>query len=148
MRAKSSKQRCPALWTAEFVNRTRIKFRYFEVAFKRVKKKCFGFRCIVAGVHVCLPVNGQRQPKILVWSAFFLWRWLFRARRNQHLLRSFHWFDFHMNLFEYWICSLSIEFAACLKPPSKDNHRKASYARTQHRDQGANWTLIMQSRSS
>ena len=28
------------------------------------------------------------------------------------------------------------KFAACSKPPSRDNHRKASYPRTQRRDQG------------
>ena len=31
----------------------------------------------------------------------------------------------------------SIEFAARSKPPSRDNHRKAFYPRTQQRDQGA-----------
>ena len=29
------------------------------------------------------------------------------------------------------------KFAACSKPPSRDNYRKASYPRTQQRDQGA-----------
>ena len=28
------------------------------------------------------------------------------------------------------------KFAACSKPQNKDNHRKASYPRTQQRDQG------------
>ena len=32
---------------------------------------------------------------------------------------------------------LSTEFAACSKPSSRDNPRKASYLRTQQRDQGA-----------
>ena len=32
---------------------------------------------------------------------------------------------------------LSIDFDACLKPPSRDNHRKESYPRTQQHDQGA-----------
>ena len=32
---------------------------------------------------------------------------------------------------------LSAEFAACSKPPSRDNLRKASYPRTRQRDQGA-----------
>ena len=32
------------------------------------------------------------------------------------------------------------KFAACSKPPSRDNYRKASYPRTQQRDQGAGWT--------
>ena len=30
---------------------------------------------------------------------------------------------------------LSMEFAACSKPPSRDNHQKASDPRTPHRDQ-------------
>ena len=34
------------------------------------------------------------------------------------------------------------EFAACSKPLSRDNHRKASYPRTQQRDQGAGWTHV------
>ena len=32
---------------------------------------------------------------------------------------------------------LSTEFAAYSKPPSRDNHRKASYSRMQNRDQVA-----------
>ena len=32
---------------------------------------------------------------------------------------------------------LPTEFAACSKPPSKDNHRKVSYPRTQQREQDA-----------
>ena len=32
---------------------------------------------------------------------------------------------------------LSTEFAACSKPPSKNNHRKGSYPKTQQCDQGA-----------
>ena len=32
---------------------------------------------------------------------------------------------------------LSTEFAACSRPPGRDNHRKASYPKTQQRDQGA-----------
>ena len=32
---------------------------------------------------------------------------------------------------------LSTEFPTCLTPPSRDNHRQASYLRTQQRDQGA-----------
>ena len=43
---------------------------------------------------------------------------------------------------------LSTEFAACSKPSSRDNHRKASNPRTQQRDQSAGWTQIIQSGSS
>ena len=32
------------------------------------------------------------------------------------------------------------KFAGCSKPPSRDNHRKASYPRTQQCDQSTNWT--------
>ena len=32
------------------------------------------------------------------------------------------------------------KFSACSEPPSRDNHRKRSYPRTQQRDQGASWT--------
>ena len=32
---------------------------------------------------------------------------------------------------------LSTKFAAFLEPPSRDNNRKASYLKTQQRDQGA-----------
>ena len=38
-----------------------------------------------------------------------------------------------VDFFEY----LFSEFAACSKPPSRDNHRKASYLRTQQYDQDA-----------
>ena len=36
---------------------------------------------------------------------------------------------------------LSTEFAACSKPPSRNNHRKASYPRTQQRDHLNLWEL-------
>ena len=38
-----------------------------------------------------------------------------------------------VNFFKF----LSIEFAACSKPPSRDNHRKVSYPWTQQREQSA-----------
>ena len=43
---------------------------------------------------------------------------------------------------------LSTEFAACSKLLSRDNHRKASYPRTQQRDQGGGWTQTIRSESS
>ena len=42
----------------------------------------------------------------------------------------------------------STEFSVCSKPPNRDNHRKASYPRTQKRDQGADWTQTTQSEQS
>ena len=48
-------------------------------------------------------------------------------------LRSFQWSNVPVDFFEL----LSTEFAACSKSQSRDNHRKASYPRTQQRDQDA-----------
>ena len=36
-----------------------------------------------------------------------------------------------------FLCTTSFLFAVCSKPPSRDNHRKLPYPRTQQRDQGA-----------
>ena len=50
-----------------------------------------------------------------------------------------------------WIFSKSCRrnlLLACWKPPSRDNHRKVSYPRTQQIDQGAGWTQIMRSGQS
>ena len=47
--------------------------------------------------------------------------------RNPHLIRSFQWSNVPLDFFEF----LSTEFAACLKPPSRDNHCKASHPWTQ-----------------
>ena len=41
-------------------------------------------------------------------------------------------FIVHVEFFVF----LPTEFAACSKPPSTDNHRQASYPRTQQYDQG------------
>ena len=38
--------------------------------------------------------------------------------------------------FDFFPC----KFTACLKPPSRNNHRKALYPKTQQRDQGAGST--------
>ena len=51
-------------------------------------------------------------------------------------------------LFVNFFGFLSIKFAACSRPLSKNDHHKASYPRTQQRDQGADWTLIMRSELS
>ena len=44
---------------------------------------------------------------------------------------SFQWSDVSVEFFEF----SSTEFAACLKLPSRDNYSKASYPKTQQRDQ-------------
>ena len=48
-----------------------------------------------------------------------------------------HFPSFPVDVFDFF----PRKFAACSKPPSRDNYRKASYSRTQQRDQGADWTL-------
>jgi len=35
----------------------------------------------------------------------------------------------HFRVFRLFLCLLTTEFAACSKPPSRDNHRKAPYGR-------------------
>ena len=69
-------------------------------------------------------------------SAHFSLQWLLCARKNPHLLRSFHRSNILVYFFEFCLMIL----AACRKPSSRDYHRKASYPRTQERDQGGGWT--------
>jgi len=47
---------------------------------------------------------------------------------NPHPLRSYPFSSFSVVL---WL--LTTEFAACSKPPSRDNHRKTPYPKTQQR---------------
>ena len=54
---------------------------------------------------------------------------------NSHSLRSYHFPSF-LVAYDFF----PHKFAACSKPPSRDNHRKASYSRTQKREQDADWT--------
>ena len=86
-------------------------------------------RNIVAVFHIYPTVTGQRQRRYN--GSLFI---AITARlENPHLLRNFPWSNVPVDFFEF----LSTKFAACSKPPSRDNHRKASYPRTQQRDQGA-----------
>ena len=55
---------------------------------------------------------------------------------NPHLLRSWPFSKLSCWRFDF----LPRKFAACSKPPSRDNYRKASYPRTQQGDQGTGWT--------
>ena len=55
---------------------------------------------------------------------------------NTHPLRSWPFSKLSCWRFDFF----PRKFAACSKPPSRDNYRKASYPRTQQRDQGAGWT--------
>ena len=55
---------------------------------------------------------------------------------NPHPLSSWPFSKLSCGRFDFF----PRKFAACSKPPSRDNYRKASYPRTQQRDQGAGWT--------
>ena len=78
--------------------------------------------------------TGQHHSLTIGWSAHFhcdnfvFWR-------NPLLLKSFQWSNISVGVFEF----LFFEFAACSKPPSRDNYRKAFYPTTQLRDQKAGW---------
>ena len=82
-------------------------------------------------LHIYPPVIEKRQTLTIGWCAHFSLHQILRAWRNPHLLRGFWWFNVLVNFFKF----LSTEFAACSKPPNRDNHRKASYPKTQQRDQ-------------
>ena len=69
------------------------------------------------------------------------WRYPFDEFVPAEELTIFHVFRLTFDFFPR-------KFAACSKPPSRDNHRKGLYQRTQQRDQGAEWTQIMRSWSS
>ena len=96
---------------------------------------------VVVVVHIYSPVTTQRHTlNIGRWVHFSL-EWLLCALRNPHLVRSFLWSNVCVDFFKF----LSTEFAACLKPPIRNFHLKASYRRTQQHDQGEGQTQIMQS---
>ena len=108
--------------------------------FLRAKTKIL----VVTVAHIYPLVTGQRQTLTTGRSAHFSLHWLLRDWKNPHLLMSFEWSNVSVDFFEF----LTTEFAACSKPPSRDDHRKASYPRTQQRDQSRGWTQIMRSGSS
>ena len=73
-------------------------------------------------VHLYPPITRKRRCAML-WT-------------NPHPLRSWPFSTLSCWRFDFF----SRKFAACSKPPSRDNYRKASYPRTQQRDQGGGWT--------
>ena len=73
-------------------------------------------------VHLYPPITRKRRCAIF-WT-------------NPHSLRSWPFSKISCWRFDFF----PRKFAACSKPPSRDNYRKASYSRTQQRDQGAGWT--------
>ena len=73
-------------------------------------------------VHLYPPITRKRRC-VIFW-------------RNPHPLRSWPFSKLSCWRFDFFLR----KFAACSKPPSSDNYRKASYPRTQQRDQGAGWT--------
>ena len=119
---------------------------------KKGKKKK---RKLVVVAHIYPPVTGQRQT-LTYWTI----RTLFITTVTLWLEESAHAYEFPMIqcfrgfprvLVFLWISSSSCPLnllLACSKPPSRDNHRKASYPRTQQRDQGAGWTQTIRSGSS
>ena len=86
---------------------------------------------LVVVAHIYPPVTGQRQT-LTCWTIRTLFHYqdyFVIGEISTRLGVS----DVPVDFFEL----LSTEFAACLKLPSRDNHRKASYPRTQQHDQGA-----------
>ena len=73
-------------------------------------------------VHLYPPITRKRRCAIF-WT-------------NPHPLRSWPFSKLSCWRFDFF----PRKFAACSKPPSRDNYRKASYPRTQQREQGAGWT--------
>ena len=73
-------------------------------------------------VHLYPPITRKRRCAML--------------RTSPHPLRSWPFSKLSCWRFDFF----PRKFAACSKPPSRDNYRKASYPRTQQRDQGAGWT--------
>ena len=73
-------------------------------------------------VHLYPPITRKRRCAVF--------------RTNPHPLRSWPFSKLSCWRFDFF----PRKFAACSKPPSRDNYRKASYPRTQQRDQGASWT--------
>ena len=120
----------------------RCKFRKCDWTAVSVQK----IAVVVARIYP--PVTGQHQTLNIGRSAHFSLQWLLRGWRKPHLLRSFRWSKVPVDFFEFVRLGYPFfEFAACSKPPSRENHCKASYPRTPQRDQGAGWTQIMRSGS-
>ena len=72
---------------------------------------------------------GHRTSQTLTngQSAHFSLQWLLCAWRNPNLRRSYQRSNVSVDFFEF----LFTKFAACSKPPSRDNHHKSLYPRTQ-----------------
>ena len=114
------------------------KLRTWKITFRRLSL-CIGWISwkivLVTAVHKIVLVTwkiviGNRSPK---WEQTF-----------QTLISNYrNWLD-DFTLLRVYSGPLFIlfnKFAACSKPPSRDNHRKASYSKTQ-RDQSAGWTQV------
>ena len=91
----------------------------------------------IVAARIYAPVSGQRQTLDIGRSAHFPLQWLLRGWRNPHLLRSFQWSIFRVDFFEF-LSSCPLNFLST----EQRYHRKASYPRTQQRDQGAGWVQI------
>ena len=89
----------------------------------------YGWPSSAVVVVAFFSITGPSQT-LIGQSTHFSLRLLLRDWRNPQQLKRFQRFNVPVDFFEF----LSTEFAACSKTPSRDNHRKASYPKTQQRD--------------
>ena len=108
------------------------------ITMKRVTSR----RCPLVRCTAPFEEMSQRYSKLIDDWLVHLYPPIARKRRcamfwmNPHPLRSWPFSKLSCWRFNFF----PRKFAACSKPPSRDNYRKASYPRTQQRDQGAGWT--------
>ena len=88
--------------------------------------------CVQISVNLFL----RRKFNIPNLRTFLLRRFCSYEEHSMPPFRSFHWSNVNVDFFKI----LSTEFAARLKPPSRNNHSKAFNSRTQQRDQDVGWT--------
>ena len=135
-------------WSSKcFVNKVWIK-HFHHINFTMHIRFCtciiFVYYGWITFRYVCMifpSVIGQHQMLTIGWSAHCLLQWLLHGWIKPRLLKSFQWSNAPIGFFEL----LSTKFAACLKPRSRDNHRKTLYWRMQQHDLGAGWTQILHS---
>ena len=78
------------------------------------------------GTYLSFCHRTASEANDLMIRAFFIAVSILRAWRNPHIFRSFLWYsNVPVNFFKF----RSTEFAACLKPPSRNNHRKSAFTR-------------------
>ena len=104
----------------------------------RIRQEYFRKRSFMSKLLLCifiLPTSCHRivsDGNTVRWFINFSLRQLLGAGRNPHRHKRFQWSNVLVDFFEF----LSAEFAACLKPLSRDNYCKVSYPKTQQRRPG------------